>query len=711
VNEYERSIKRVVDNEERRADITGFGSTRQGRALIRRYQKQLAETINADRVRRGVIWMAMDGLKDDDDLAICLLFAGLSACARNDGQTFRDTALCIGGSLGQRGKLALKVGVWGIQMLLTLPIFTLEDGDVLTLRLTDSLDNFLDGVLERYICAHPSLLPLTEPPAPWEQIDKGAISQGHWARPSLIEHHPLVENAMRWAIYDGSMKGVLRAVNSLQAAPCTINRHILKLLLRLPAPHVPDPPNPGLPHRERWKAEQEWREARARALAWQLDLATAETLADYTSFYVPLKICFRGRVYPIPHFGFPREDHVRGLFLFARGERIGDEGLLWLMAHVAARADGNEWSNNKKPSRLNREGRIAWTKANLSRLRQIGEAVLNGELSDDLSNIDDRFQLAAACVELVQALDIGPEFITHLPLTFDGSCSGLQRLCAMTRAEEGRFVNLTAADEAEDFYTHVARKVYETCADLMQGADDRASVKQPCMTYFYGSRAGGFDNKGRPYAMTEQVCSVLKERGQPTTGAKRLADAIYKTIEGMVPSTKEVRDFLEQLVKICAKNSKVLRWPTALGLPVLNCYYKPEIKIISLKLDGRRRRVKFVVGDTDEIDRRKAINSVTANFVHSADAAHLQMIALAAEAEGIAMVAVHDSFGCLAPHAKRFNEIIREQFLRLHTDFNWLAAVRESARRDLPRNTTLPPLPKTGSLDLRQVLESDHAFK
>jgi DNA-directed RNA polymerase len=684
-SEFERSVKRVVDSEEQRAEISGFGSTWQGRALIRRYQEQLTKTIGAS----GAVWVGLKRVPDDD-VATVLLFAGVTVCAKDYRQTFRDVALFIGRALGQHGQSALSLGAWGVNILLTLPIFVLEDDDVLALRLTDSLDSFLDGVLDHHIRSHPLLLPCATPPVPWSQIDKGGVPDGHWAQPLLIERHSSIEATVRYAIRYGSMKGVLGAVNSLEAVPFTINKHILGLLQRTPAPHVPDPPAPELPRGKRWRAEQEWREACARSQAWHLDLVTAETLADQDRFYVPLKLDFRGRIYGTPHFNFQREDHVRGLFLFEKGERIGDEGLKYLMAHTAARADGVMWGDDKKPSRRNLEGRIAWTEANLPRLRRIGESILTGAAlaDDDLPRDGDRYQFAAACVELVQALGAGRDFITCLPLSFDGSCSGLQHLCAMTRAEEGRFVNLTANEEAEDFYSHVAEKV---------GAD-RKFVKQPVMTIFYGVTL---------YGMTQQ----LIDNGYPRADAKRLAKAIYKAVEGLVPSAVEVRDFLETLVKECAKKNKQLWWLTPLGLPVGNCYYIPEIHNISLKLNGRRRRVKFIVGDTDQVDRRKAVNSVTANFVHSADAAHLQMVALAAQAEGIDMVAVHDSFGCLAPRAKRFNQIVREQFYKLHTDYNLLAAVRESARRNLPRRVVLPPLPKTGSLDLTQVLKSQHAFK
>ena len=452
-----------------------------------------------------------------------------------------------------------------------------------------------------------------------------------------------------------------------------------------------------------------------------MDKSTAVALTLNERFWVPLTIDFRGRLYGIPHFNFSRADHVRGLFLFADGEPIGEEGLRWLKAHVAARADGNSWSLVKKPSNLDLDARIAWTDENLELLRKVGEAVLRRDdpatLDWVLQTIDDKYQFLAACVELVQALDQGPNFITRLPLTFDATCSGLQHLCAMTRALEGLYVNLVPGEEPDDFYRRVAYRVWEVGNNqaLMDGPFDRNIVKQPAMSYFYGSRAGGFtkDKKGRwhPYGMTKQIIEVLKERGKSTKGAKELAHAIYREIEGMVPRAKAVRDFLERLARLCADEGKPLRWPTPLGHPVLNEYHPPDDKDIEVRLNGRRKTTTLVIGDKEGISRTKAVNAVTANFVHSVDAAHLQFVALAAAKEGIGMVSVHDCFGCLAPRAGRFNQIILEQFVRLHEKHNLLNEVRESARRDLPKSIELPPLPEIGSLEIKDIPQSLHAYK
>jgi DNA-directed RNA polymerase len=145
--------------------------------------------------------------------------------------------------------------------------------------------------------------------------------------------------------------------------------------------------------------------------------------------------------------------------------------------------------------------------------------------------------------------------------------------------------------------------LYPDLRYLMEGPFDRAIVKRPVMSFFYGSEAGGFTKKRRwqkkatgvldnakrrgrsvAYGMTEQVCEVLKERGKATTGAQRLARAICEAIEGMVPRASEVRDYLQQLAELCANENKPLRWTTPHGLPVHNRYHKYETEIIRTPL-------------------------------------------------------------------------------------------------------------------------------
>src|SRR5262249_28341167 len=129
----------------------------------------------------------------------------------------------------------------------------------------------------------------------------------------------------------------------------------------------------------KWSDRQELANLKSELTVWELDIEVAKILECRDRFYVPLQIDFRGRINPLPFFNFTRSDYIRALFLFDRDEEIGEEGLLYLKAHVAACADGNKWSTVERPGNLDLAGRIAWTDDNLPMLRKIGNAVLHGE--------------------------------------------------------------------------------------------------------------------------------------------------------------------------------------------------------------------------------------------------------------------------------------------------------------------------------------------
>src|SRR6266516_5612293 len=100
--------------------------------------------------------------------------------------------------------------------------------------------------------------------------------------------------------------------------------------------------------------------------------------------------------------------------------------------------------------------------------------------------------------------------------------------------------------------------------------------------------------------------------------------------------------------------------------------------------------------------------AIAPNLVHAMDACHLMLVALAAAAEAIPLVTVHDSFGTLAPYAARLQEIIREQFAKLSRQHNPLAEVLECAKQISERPDKLPALPARGPWEPEAVLESKY---
>ena len=192
----------------------------------------------------------------------------------------------------------------------------------------------------------------------------------------------------------------------------------------------------------------------------------------------------------------------------------------------------------------------------------------------------------------------------------------------------------------------------------------------------------------------------------------RLANLAQDAIKKVMPKACAARSYLRRLAKRCAEHNKPFRCTMATGLSMLNAapdYFKSIIKRIKVPLANRTRWRNFTVGNTNEILVTEAVRAAPANFVHALDAAHLHLIALAAAAEKIPLVAVHDSFATIATRAKRLNEITRDQFVALHEPY-WLNAAWESVKRDLPKTAKVPRPPKRGPLDITDVRKNFRAY-
>ena len=76
---------------------------------------------------------------------------------------------------------------------------------------------------------------------------------------------------------------------------------------------------------------------------------------------------------------------------------------------------------------------------------------------------------------------------------------------------------------------------------------------------------------------------------------------------------------------------------------------------------------------TSELDGGEQANAIAPNFVHSFDSAHLQFSVIAGAEEGMtSFLVIHDSFGTDCLSAGRFNQIIREQFVKMYSDNDYI---------------------------------------
>ena len=100
--------------------------------------------------------------------------------------------------------------------------------------------------------------------------------------------------------------------------------------------------------------------------------------------------------------------------------------------------------------------------------------------------------------------------------------------------------------------------------------------------------------------------------------------------------------------------------------------------------------------------------TIPPNFVHSLDAAHLQLVVdRLANAGCTDFSMIHDSFGCPAPFAEFMRKEIRNTFYEIHCE-SQLDKLQAQVEEQLGSRAPAPPEP--GSLDILGCLDADYMF-
>ncbi|KAI8578852.1 hypothetical protein K450DRAFT_244823 [Umbelopsis ramanniana AG] len=444
---------------------------------------------------------------------------------------------------------------------------------------------------------------------------------------------------------------------------------------------------------------------------------TARAFLD-TPMYFPHNMDFRGRAYPIPptlnHLG---NDLCRGLLQFDVAKPLGASGYRWLKIHLA------NLHGYDKHSFTERENYVM---ENLDHIFDSADNPLNGQRWWLQS--EDPWQCLAACYEVSAAVRSGdPEnFKSRLPIHQDGTCNGLQHYAALGGDLAGaQAVNLAPSDRPADVYTGVAEMVNKLVdleaaeghpdAVILQGKISRKIVKQTVMTNVYGVTFVG---------ARQQIENRLKERSDIPSDqvyhlAGYLAKKVFASLGEMFNGARQIQDWLTDSARRIAKsipeetiramdanigegfkadsNSELdqtameytiekiyatankkksfsarnpganqmtsVVWTTPLGLPIVQPYRRVGKRQVSTLLQT------VFIEDPDAscpVNSHKQSTAFPPNFIHSLDATHMLMSAVACQNAGLAFASVHDSYWTHAADVDTMNKIIRDQFIELH---------------------------------------------
>ena len=221
------------------------------------------------------------------------------------------------------------------------------------------------------------------------------------------------------------------------------------------------------------------------------------------------------------------------------------------------------------------------------------------------------------------------------------------------------------------------------------------------------------------YNITEEDCELL---------AKHLIKAIDEVCAGPLQTMKFLQKIAEaEIASEYSKNikQKSIRWTTPSGFPVIyeafvenefkekaiiSCS-KRKVKPIITKEDGSKEetdtiRIQHVGKEpTDKPKIRSFMSGISPNFVHSMDAAHMSKVI---SKWGADFGAVHDSFSVHACDVDELLDLIKEEFIIMYSYSNFFEVIEKMIITN-PDNFNYNQ-PKLGSLDIREVKNSDYFF-
>ncbi|KAL8279631.1 hypothetical protein RQP46_007944 [Phenoliferia psychrophenolica] len=575
---------------------------------------------------------------------------------------------------------------------------------------------------------HPRFLPMVVKPKTWTSYNHGSYLSRDTYVMRTKDNGEQVEH-LKQASDSGNLDHIFEGLDVLGSVAWKINRPMFDIISEVwntgepfadipqrdsltqsidvekPAEAETDPRARDTYRQRIKKALQERRSAHSNRcdVNYKLEIARA-FLGE--KFFFPHNLDFRGRAYPIPpnlsHIG---NDLCRGILMFADAKPLGDRGLRWLKIHLANMTGFDKASFDE---------REAFAMEHLEDVYDSVDHPLDGKRW--WLKAEDPWQCLATCMELAAALrsPVPTEFMSSLPVHQDGTCNGLQHYAALGGDLAGAHqVNLDGGDRPADVYSGVARMANAVIdkdvldgneyAIILQGKVTRKVVKQTVMTTVYGVTFIG---------AKKQIAKQLKERGDIPIEklymcSLYLSRIVLDSIGDVFAGATAIQTWLNRSARLIAKSIPVSRipaavmldkinkpktpamtgrptknsikkvpstripkeqmvsvaWTTPLGLPVVQPYRKEKKRQVATTLQ--------TVYITDpsipaEVDARAQATAFPPNFIHSLDATHMMMTALACK-DKLAFASVHDSYWTHACSVDEMSTILRDTFIELHS--------------------------------------------
>jgi hypothetical protein len=368
-------------------------------------------------------------------------------------------------------------------------------------------------------------------------------------------------------------------------------------------------------------------------------------------------------------------DLARAILEFDEAKPVRtEEGRLALARHVL-----NQWSGEEART-IAHGSELEWLDACQQTIGRIAD---DGVIVTDASH---PLRLVAAC-RAWRAAERGEAI--RLPVSIDATTSMLQHMALLLRDPDlARLSNLWPGAR-QDFYTEVAQR----CPPLT-----RKAVKGVAMPMFYGQT-------------NHSAMDVLREEG--VSKPRLFATRIRAAGADIAPKAFALYEALRAVAKELTAHGQPVQWTTPSGWQCVTDCRRDDRIVHTIKLpDGATRQyTETVPGTKLHTDRQQ--NAITANLIHSCDAALLHLT-VAALPDAVTSIAVaHDCFAVHADDVPVLRATLMATLGRMYADdllARWWTVWEGAAwSRGARSRVVAVPLPERGVWDDR-FLQGQYTF-
>lgn len=609
--------------------------------------------------------------------------------------------------------------------------------------LSPELLDKIESIKEHVALSAPVYGPCVEPPNDWTNNHDGGF---HTDRLRYARRHLglVISHSSAQGLYrDHDMPIVRAAVNALQRTAWQVNTRLLDAVIAVAKVRSSgeivsnirtDKPVPPSWLTRETKPEELEGPLRDEFVAWKhqmrdwytkfkLDgvrygrfsaaIRAAEMFRHYPNLYFVHVADSRGRLYPLTYGISPQgSDLSKAMLRFATGKPVDTpSAILWF--HVQG---ANKFGFDKAPLAERKQ----WVIDRQDLIQSFADDPVNNRGWEEAG---DPLQFLAWCFEYTDWLrDNSGTFVSHIPISMDGSCNGLQHLSAMLRDEiGGRATNLTNNEQMQDIYGLVAKAATKRAEAAVLDDPEDDAIRKKWLAHGINRKVVKRSVMTTPYGVTRLsatgyiITDYLKDLGPKGHGfqpeeyrkaANILMASAWPAIGDIVVKGRVAMDWLKKSSKIIVKSldpeNPVLTWVTPSGFLATQAYYEYKEIRVRTRLAGSFDI--HVASEAETANLNRHASGMAPNFIHSLDAAHLHITTALASSDSIdALAMIHDDYGTHAADADKLFHLIRRTFFDLYSNNDPLADLAA-------RYPGLPDLPEKGSLDLSEVLKSQYFF-